>query len=165
MAAAAAAAAARWFCSPAAAAICHWLSSPGGRDIPGGRDNACVVVGGTVELEVVNEGDVETGGGGGGPCVRGGGGGCPPPAAAAAAAAMAAPGNMGKGGGPVGCPSGGLPMPNIMALAFSAAAAAAMMLLFSASERRGERKRSEGSIPGGSGYPIGSLWKKRAYSQ
>ena len=54
--------------------------------------------------------------------------------------------HRGMGGRP-----GGRPMPNIMARAFSAAAAAAMMLLFSASERRGERKRSEGSIPGGSG--------------
>ena len=140
-----------WFCSPAAAAICHWLSSPGGRDSPGGRLNACVVVGVDVD-----EGDVETGGGGcpGGPCARGGG--CCPPAAAAAAAAIAAPGNMPNGEGP----TGGLPMPNIMARAFSAAAAAAMMLLFSASERSGERKRSEGSIPGGSGYPTGSLREK-----
>ena len=50
-------------------------------------------------------------------------------------------GNM---GGP-----GGLAPIIMMALAFSAAAAAAMRLLFSASLNRGDRKRKEGSIPGG----------------
>ncbi len=83
----------------------------------------------------------------------------------AARAARAALGNidpkLGAGGGsgnPPGRPPGG-PMPglnpaalNILALAFSAAAAAAMRLLFSASDRRGDRKRNEGSIPGGMPY-------------
>ena len=59
----------------------------------------------------------------------------------------------GGGGGPNGPGGpGGLAPIIIMALAFSAAAAAAMRLLFSASLKRGDRNRNDGSIPGGIAY-------------
>ena len=64
-------------------------------------------------------------------------------------AAKAGFGNKG-GGGITGGPVGGLIAPIIInARVFSAAAAAAIKLLFSASERRGDRNKYEGSIPGG----------------
>ena len=49
-----------------------------------------------------------------------------------------------------------MPLNIIMALAFSAAAAAAIRLLFSASDKSGDRKRKEGSIHG-DGNPKESL--------
>jgi hypothetical protein len=83
--------------------------------------------------------------------------------AAAKAAARAAPGkNPGEGwpgknagGGPGGA-GPRRPLNIIMALAFSAAAAAAMRLLFSASDKRGERRRKVGSMQG-EGNPKESL--------
>ena len=72
--------------------------------------------------------------------------------AAASAAARAAPGKNPGDGCPwkkPGGPSGAGPRipPNIIiARAFSAAAAAAIKLLFSASDKRGDRKRKEGSM-------------------
>ena len=53
-----------------------------------------------------------------------------------------------KGGGGMIGPGGRAPI-IIKARAFSAAAAAAIRLLFSASLNKGDRKRKEGSMPGG----------------
>lgn len=49
-----------------------------------------------------------------------------------------------------------MPPPIMKALAFSAAAAAAMRLLFSASDKSGDRKRNDGSMQG-DGKPNESL--------
>ena len=73
--------------------------------------------------------------------------------AAARAAARAAPGKNPGGAWPGKKPGGGpcgagprMPLNIIMALAFSAAAAAAIMLLFSASDKRGDRNKNEVSM-------------------
>lgn len=91
-------------------------------------------------------------------------------AAADKAAARAAPGKKPGGMGPPNCDGppkpcimawgggGRMPPPIMMALAFSAAAAAAMKLLFSASDKRGDRNKNEGSIQG-DGKPKESLQK------
>jgi hypothetical protein len=55
-----------------------------------------------------------------------------------------------------------MPPPIIKALAFSAAAAAAMRLLFSASDKSGDRNRNDGSMQG-DGNPNESLKKKKFF--